>query len=146
MALIRPRYLVSVWMIAALAQLAGDVALYSAGRSLHSPFPWLDVNVRRPVPDSLHQAISRYLHDSLGVVTLRRDDTLVVVVPPAARRSIDQGLTSARAAGGRAAFWLVLGLLLLHLPLFLAIGVTVVALRAGADAERNAARDEWREE
>ncbi len=142
----QPRSLFKLWIVAACCQLAGDAALVMTSRSATEPFAWLRPRLTQPVPDSLRRDLSRYLRDSIGVKTQRQGDTLLVIIPPAARQAIDDQLYVARQAGRRAVPWLLGALFLLHMPLLIAIGVTIAYFTGKAAEERNRALREWTED
>ena len=143
---LRPRSLLGFWIVAAIAQLAGDASLYLGARTLRDSVPGLELGVGHLTGDSLHHAVARYLRDSLGATTTRHNDTMVVTIPPGARHSAEADLSSVSSAARQASGWLVAAVLLLHAPLLLAIVVTVLTVRARAREEENRALQEWEEE
>jgi hypothetical protein len=128
-----------LWLAVIVLQLAGDATFVLATRGLRQQVPWMDVRLTRPVPDSLRQALSRFLHDSLGVVTSRREDTLIVGIPSRAERELEATIDSLRQSSLRAALPLVVGLLLLHAPLVIALGAIFAQLADGERRRRNRA-------
>ncbi|MBI4501318.1 MAG: hypothetical protein HY700_09170 [Gemmatimonadetes bacterium] len=140
------RYVLRLWLVAAIAQAAGDVGLYLASRNIRNQLAWLDVRLTRPISDSLRHNASGYLRDSLGVTTARQGDTLVVRLPRRAERSLDTWIDSLRAASGRLIPWLAGAFLLLHLPLLVAILVTIAWIADRSSREANRARGApWQE-
>ena len=133
---------VTWWVIAAVAQLAGDASLFMASRTVRDNFAWLDVRLTHPVPDSLRRTASRYLRDSLGVVATRQGDTLVVRLPPEAERSVTATIEGLRSSSRGVLTWVLVAFVLLHVPLVLAIVVTI-STRISAERERNRALDAW---
>jgi hypothetical protein len=127
----------ALWVVAALAQLAGDVSLYLASRNVRSTFARFDVRLTSPMPDSLRHAASRYLRDSLGVTPQREGDTLVVRLPPDAQRALDATVSGLRQSSRSVITWLVLALVLLHVPLALAIVATLQSLANAEGRRRN---------
>src|SRR5689334_12412491 len=117
----RRRSFIGLWVIVILAQLAGDAALFLTGRATGEALPGLGLSLSNLSSDSLHQAASRYLRDSLGINTSRRNDTLLLTVPPGARRAIDAALANAGETAHDASLWLAAAVALLHLPLLLAV-------------------------
>ena len=139
---IRKTSVVTWWVIAAVAQLAGDASLFMASRQVRSNFAWLDVSLTRPVPDSLRRAASRYLRDSLGVVATRQGDTLVLRLPPEAQRSVNATMDGVRTSSRGILAWVLIAFALLHVPLLIAVLVTITS-RITAERERNQALDAW---
>jgi hypothetical protein len=135
-----------LWVVAVLAILAADLSLYITAQTVTGAVPWMDLSGIRLSPDSLRKTLSRFLHDSIGVATERRNDTSLITVPPGARRLLDDRFASLSGEARQASMWLIIGLLLFHVPLLLALVAFMGALIARAREERNLALDEWRDE
>jgi hypothetical protein len=140
------RPLLTLWLIAAACQVAGDIGLLLSARELAAPVAWLEPRLSRPLPDSVPQRTARFLRDTLGITTQRHADTMVVTITPPARQAIDERVYLARQSAAGAARWGTVALILLNVPLLLAIGVTVSTVRQRAAEERNRAMKEWTED